>query len=81
MRRLFLFLTGLLILGATIVGITRPIGPLPPLGPLLDPAGGVLAAARTAEARRDQTVGGLGLEGEGEPAAGKHVRYLIRRLK
>ncbi len=24
---------------------------------------------------------GFGLEGEGEPAAGKHVRYLIRRLK
>jgi penicillin amidase len=39
----------LLLLGITSYVGARPVGPLPPLGPLLDPANGLWASVRTAE--------------------------------
>ncbi len=41
--------TALLILGITVYLGARPAGPLPPLGPLLDPANGLFASVHTAE--------------------------------
>ncbi len=48
LARLRLVLAVLLLAGLSVAGARR-LGPLPPLGPLLDPASGVWALARTAD--------------------------------
>ena len=62
MRPRLRIILSLLILTATLVAGARPLGPLPPLGPLLEPAGGVWAVATTATlpARATRAVAGLG---------------------
>ena len=55
-KRILLAVSGLLIAGAGSFAASRRIGPLPPLGPLLDPAGGIWAVARAAEPLRNQTI-------------------------
>jgi penicillin amidase len=50
------------VLGALLYAGGCPVGPLPPLGPFLDPANGAWAAARTADLprRADARIPGLG---------------------
>lgn len=55
LRRVATGLAGILLLAAVGLVGARGAGPLPPLGPLLDPAGGVWAAARTAAPPADRT--------------------------
>ncbi|HWJ23755.1 MAG TPA: penicillin acylase family protein, partial [Gemmatimonadaceae bacterium] len=60
MRRLTTFLAALVLAALAWVG-ARGAGPLPPLGPLLDPVHGVWAAARAAALPRDATADVPGL--------------------
>ena len=53
-----------LVLGGTLWAGARPIGPLPPLGGLLDPANGAWAAAAAAELPAEQRAGITGLGGD-----------------
>ncbi|MEZ4457767.1 MAG: hypothetical protein R2882_14645, partial [Gemmatimonadales bacterium] len=65
-RRLLTFATGLSLLAGAFVLLTRRLGPLPPLGPLLDPGGGVWAAARAAERRASESLSLPSLERDAE---------------
>jgi penicillin amidase len=51
------------VLGAGALVAARPVGPLPALGPLLDPTRGVWAAARTGDASASAAVAIPGLRG------------------
>ncbi len=53
-----------LVLAATSYLALRPVGPLPALGPLLDPVHGIWSAASTAELPSDATASIAGLDGE-----------------
>jgi len=55
--------TGLALL---VIGLGRPIGPLPPIGPFLDPGHGVWTVARTAVLPHHTTATIPGLEGDVE---------------
>ena len=57
------FAAGLL-LAATTFASARPVGPVPALGPFLDPANGVWAAVRTADLPTDATAAVPGLDRE-----------------
>jgi len=57
------FLAAALTLILLIVGLQSRIGPLPPLGPLLDPVHGVWGVARTAVPPKDATIEIPGLGG------------------
>ncbi|MBM4187310.1 MAG: penicillin acylase family protein [Gemmatimonadetes bacterium] len=59
--RLLKAITGVTLVAGGMAGLLLPIGRLPPLGPLLDPAGGVWATAGAAEFR-DRTIAFRGLE-------------------
>jgi penicillin amidase len=60
MRILTTILSALALTGALYVG-ARPVGPVPPLGPFLDPAQGIWAAARVADLPRTQELALAGL--------------------
>ncbi len=53
-----------LLFGATTFVALRPVGPLPALGPLLDPVHGIWSAPSTADLPTDATVALPGLAGE-----------------
>lgn len=61
-KPLVLVLSAVVLAGAIYAG-ARPVGPLPPLGPLLDPAHGVWVAAGNAVLPRDATVRIPGMDG------------------
>lgn len=58
----FRLLSALLVIGVSLYAAARPVGAVPPLGPLLDPARGVWRAAAASELPRDavESLPGLG---------------------
>lgn len=69
MSRILQATVGALLLAAGVAAAVRPLGPLPPVGPLLEPAGGVWALARAATAPTDRTIT--------NPLFGDDVRVVI----
>jgi len=63
-RRILTAIGGLLLLGSAVAVAVRGAGPLPPLGPLLDPAHGVWATARAALPLGERTIRSRIFEGE-----------------
>ncbi|MHB1329985.1 MAG: hypothetical protein ACYC2K_17435 [Gemmatimonadales bacterium] len=63
-NRILSAVVGVLLLGVAGFTAVRGAGPLPPLGPLLDPAHGVWATARAALPLGDRTIKSRIFEGE-----------------